>query len=402
MGCQDSHHGCVARQAGAALALLLGTAAPAAASDFSSFLDTVAAQADRQGLPHALTEQVLSGLAPDPTVAAMPRRQPEFAKPLGAYLATQVTPGRVVAGQGRLTRWAVPLAAIEAQYGVPRAIVVAVWGLESNYGAAAGGTDVIRAMATLGAAGIRADLYRDEIVAALALLAAGDVTRERLVGSWAGAMGQPQFMPSSFARYAVDGDQDGRRDIWTDVPDVLASIANFLKAKGWQAGLPWGYQVALPPGFDVGIGRGRFADWQARGVRRLHGGPLPVTGDAALFFPAGAAGPAFLATSNYEVIKAYNFSDAYVLSVADLAGRIEGGAPLSGPWPSTVAMAREARIALQARLTALGYPVANREGRISLALRDSIRRAQPSVALVPDGDPTDALLRALATAPAAD
>lgn len=388
----------------AALALLLAGVMPASASDFSAFLASVATEADRQGVPHALAGQVLAELAPDPAVAAMPKRQPEFAKPLGAYLAGQVTSARVASGQALLRRWAGPLAAIETRYGVPRAILVAVWGLESNYGTAAGRQDVIRAMATLGASGVRPDLYRDEIVAALALLAGGEVSRARLVGSWAGAMGQPQFMPSSFARYAADGDQDGRRDIWTDVPDVLASIANFLKAKGWQADLPWGLQVALPQGFDLSIGRGSFADWRARGLTRVEGGPLPASGDAALFFPAGAAGPAFLATANYEVIKTYNFSDAYVLSVADLADRMAGGAPLRGPWPATVSMGREARIALQARLAALGYPVDNSEGRISLALRDTIRRAQRSVGLTPDGNPTDALLRALsaATGPAAD
>ena len=244
----------------------------------------------------------------------------------------------------------------------------------------------------------RPDLTRAELLAALTMLKDGDVPRENLRGSWAGAMGQPQFMPSSFEKYAVDQDGDGRRDIWGSVPDALASIANFLRQQGWQPGLPWGVEVRLPPGFDVARSHGSFTDWASRGLTRPNGTAFPTQGDATLFFPAGAAGPAFLVTDNYPVLKTYNFSDAYVLSVATLADRMECGSPVVAAWPNAVGMSRENRITLQARLAALGLPVDNHEGRISLTLRDTIRVAQARVGLVQDGNPTDQLLHALQAA----
>lgn len=381
-----------------ALTVALLGAGPAAADSgdaFRVFVESLRPEADRQGVPRATFEAAFAGLTPDPSLAALTARQPEFAKPLGAYLAAQVTPARVAAGRGLLERWGADLAAIERRSGVPGPIVVAVWGLETNYGASTGGKDVIRSMATLGALGYRPDLYRAELLAALAMLRDGDARRTDLRGSWAGAMGLPQFMPSSFRAFAVDGDGDGRRDIWADVPDALASIANFLRGKGWAPDRPWGFQVAVPPGLDLRASRGEARDWAARGVARADGAPMPDAGELTLFFPAGAAGPAFLVTPNYEVLKTYNFSDAYVLSVAHLADRMAGGAPLRGPWPDVPPMGRLDRIALQARLADLGYAVDNREGRVSLALRDTIRTAQARVGLPPDGNPTAALLQAL-------
>lgn len=390
----------------AAVILALGWAGSAAAAaarepDLTPLVAALRDDAAAHGVRPALVDEVFAGMAPDPAVAALARRQPEFAKPLGAYLASQVTAARVAAGQALVRRWAADLARAEQRFGVPPAILIAVWGLETNYGAAAGGQDVFRSMATLAALGVRPALYRAELLAAFGLLQGGEVSRGQLVGSWAGAMGQPQFMPSSFAAYAVDGDGDGRRDIWTDVPDALASIASFLQAKGWQAGRPWGFEVSLPARLDPAQGRAAFADWAARGVTRTDGAPLPADGEGVLFFPAGIEGPAFLVTANYEVIKSYNFSDAYVLAVASLADRIEGRPGFRGRWPAAIPMQREARIALQARLAGLGYRVDNTEGRVSLALRDTIRLAQASVGLVADGHPTDRLLKALAGAPPA-
>ena len=380
--------------AGCMQPLAAARAAPAP-SAFAAFVSGLWPEAERVGIPRATFDAAFATLTPDPSLAPLIRAQPEFSKPIGTYLAAQVTPARIAAGHAALARWHAALDGIAVRTGVPPAIVVAVWGLETNYGAAAGSKDVIRSLATLGALGWRPELMRSEIVAALTLIKDGDATRAQLRGSWAGAMGQPQFMPSSFAKYAVDGDGDGRRDIWTDVPDALASIANFLKQQGWQAGQPWGFEVRLPPGFDVGQSHGSFADWAARGLARPDGGAFPAQGDATLFFPAGAAGPAFLVTDNYPVIKTYNFSDAYVLSVATLADRIEGGAPIAAAWPNTPGLGKSERIALQARLAAQGYPVENREGRISLTLRDTIRAAQRKAGLVPDGNPDGALLRAL-------
>ena len=389
-----------------ALLCAIGTAAPAplaapiadAAVQVARFRGTIDAlwpEAERRGVSRAVFDAAFAGMAPDPGVAALTRRQPEFAKPIGAYLAAQVTPGRVAAGRALLARWSPELTAIERRYDVPRSIVVAIWGVESAFGTAVGGRDVIRSVATLAALGVRPDLYRTELLATLVLLQEGRVRREDLRGSWAGAMGQPQFMPSSFAAFAADGDGDGRPDIWTSVPDTLASIAHFLHAKGWRPGRPWGFEVRLPPGFDDRTSRAGGAEWAALGVTRPDGAPLPGGDDGVLFFPAGSAGPALMVTGNFEVLKTYNFSNAYALSVAQLADRMEGLPPIGAAWPSDPPMARDDRIALQARLVALGYPVDNREGRISLALRDVIRLAQSLVGLVPDGNPTGRLLRAL-------
>ncbi len=377
-------------------------AAPAvpSAAAFRAFLASLRPAAEAQGVSSRTFDAALAGLEPDPAVAAMTRRQPEELKPVGAYLAAQVTPARAATGRALLARWHADLAAIERMYGIPAAIVVAVWGLETNYGASPGAKDVIRSMATLAAMDYRPELYRAELLSALVLLERGEASRDMLRGSWAGAMGQPQFMPSSFERYAVDWDRDGRRDIWGSVPDALASIANFLARQGWRPERPWGLEVRLPPGLDLLIGRAAFADWRARGVSRPGGAPLPETGDAVLYFPAGATGPAFLVTENFEVIKTYNFSDAYVLGVGTLADRIAGEPPVAAAWPTEPPISRSDRIALQARLAALGYAVDNREGRISLALRDTIRSAQARVGMTPDGNPTASLLRTLGETPA--
>ena len=374
--------------------------APSAAAA-RAYVEALWPDAQGRGISRAVFDAAFADVAPDPTVAAMTRHQPEFVKPIGAYLAAQVTPSRVAAGQAMARRWSAELGAIERRYDVPASIVVAVWGMETNYGASTGGKDVIRSLLTLAAMNYRPELYRAELLSALAMLQSGDVRRESLRGSWAGAMGLPQFMPSSFEHFAVDGDGDGRRDIWTDVPDALASIANFIRQKGWQPQKPWGFEVRLPAGFDYRVSRGSFPQWAGLGIARADEAPMPAEGDGILFFPAGAAGPAFLVSENFEVLKTYNFSDAYVLSVAQLADRMEGGGPVRVAWPIDPPMSREARIALQTRLVGLGYTVDNRQGRISLALRDVIRLAQASVGLRPDGNPTERLLQALRTAPRA-
>ncbi len=367
--------------------------------EFQVAVDALRREAETHGIRSAVFDAAFAGLTPDPTVSAMTRRQPEELKSVGSYLAAQITRARVTAGRALLSRWHDVLADIEKRYGVPPSIVIAVWGLETNYGASTGSKDVIRSMATLAAMNYRPDLYRAELMAALELLQSGAAARSALRGSWAGAMGQPQFMPSSFKAYAVDGDHDGRRDIWTDVPDSLASIANFLASQGWRPKLPWGFEVRLPPGLDLADDHGSFADWVARGVVRPGGAVMPVAGAGVLYFPSGSAGPAFLATSNFEVIKTYNFSDAYVLGVGELSDQIDGRPTVEAAWPTDPPISRDDRIALQARLSALGYPVDNREGRISLALRDTIRSAQMKVGMVPDGNPTSTLLEALRAAP---
>ncbi len=369
---------------------------PPSPAALAAFVASLKPAAEARGVSAATFDAAFAGVEPDPAVAALTRRQAELNKPTGAYLAAAVTPARVAEGRALLAEYRDDLAGIERRFGVPGAILVAIWGLETDYGAAPGTKDVVRSMATLGAMGYRPDLYRDELLAALDILQRGDAPRDALRGSWAGAMGQPQFMPSSFLKYAIDWHGDGRRDIWTDAPDALASMADFLHEGGWTPGLPWGFEVLLPRGFDIGAAaRAPIPAWAARGVARPDGGALPEEGTGILYFPAGAPGPAFLVTTNFSVIKTYNSSDSYVLAVGTLADRMTGGPAVSAAWPTAAPIGRDDRIALQGRLAALGYPVDDRTGRISLTLRDAIRDAQKRIGTTPDGNPTAALVREL-------
>jgi membrane-bound lytic murein transglycosylase B len=370
-----------------------GTDTAGAASGFEAFLDELWPQAQMRGVTRATFDQAFAGLAPDPSVLAATRRQPEYSKSMQAYLASSVGAGRVAAGQRNAARWSDTLAAIEKEFGVDRFVILAIWGAESDYGSYKPTKNVIRSLATLANARYREPLFRDELLAALKILEAGHVTRDAMTGSWAGALGQCQFLPSSFLSWAVDFSGDGRRDIWSNVPDVLASIASYLRAHGWSAGLPWGFEVVLPEGFDYRRSRASFQEWAALGLRRADGVRLPVERDAILFFPAGAAGPAFLVTDNFVAIKRYNDSDAYALAVAHLSDRIRGLAPIQALWPALdPPLTREERIALQRALAQLGYKINDFEGHLDFDLRDVVRAVQVKAGRVPDGYPDRALL----------
>jgi lytic murein transglycosylase len=363
----------------------------------SAFLDALWADAQKRGITRTTFDRALAGFAPDARVIAATRREPEYGKPVGLYIGSIASKSNIATGAAKATQWAGAFDAIEAKYGVERAIVLALWGIESSFGASADRFDVIRSLATLAEARYRDPYFRNELLVALKILQEGHIARERMVGSWAGAMGQPQFMPSSFYQYAVDFTGDGRRDIWTSVPDVLASIANYLARSGWQRGLSWGYEVVLPPkGFDYRASRGSFAEWTRRGVRRADGGALPDAGEAFLLFPSGAAGPAFLVTANFNVIKLYNNSDVYALAAGHLADRIGGRAPFRAAWPKDdPQLSRDARIALQRKLASLGYTVKDFAGRLDFDQRDAVRDLQVKNGMVADGHPTPALLARL-------
>ena len=379
-----------------ALLGLVLAAAPARADTFSAYLDSLRPAARAQGVTERTFEAATAGLEPDPAVAALTKKQPEFNSPIGAYLGRAVSAARISAGRAELAKARDTLGAIEKRDGVPAEIVVAVWGVESNFGASPGSKDVLRSLATLAFIGYRSDYFSREFVTALGILQKGDVPRADLRGSWAGAMGQTQFMPSSFEKFAVDFDGDGRRDIWRSLPDALASTANYLAKNGWRTGESWGYEVIRPAGFDYGVARLPFPEWARRGFRRADGGALPTSGEGILFFPSGAAGPAFLATQNFAVLKTYNNSDAYSLSVAHLADRMAGRAAFVSAWPmDEKPLPREARKEMQARMAKLGYTVDDTEGRISFAMRDEIRKAQKRFGLLTDGNPDDALIAAL-------
>lgn len=368
------------------------------AGNFEQFVEDLWPRAEAAGVSRRTFRTAFANVKPDPQILAFTKSQPEYSKPVGSYLASRVASGTVSPGLQQLRAQSQVLDRIEQEFGVERSIVLSIWGIESSYGAVKGNRDVIRSLATLAHARYRDDFFRDQLLAALQILQAGDVPRQRLVGSWAGAMGQPQFLPSSFIAHAVDFSGDGRRDIWTNVPDVLGSIANYLRNNGWKKNLPWGFEVTVPRGFDYMISRGSFVEWADRGFQRADG-PLPVEGDAFLLFPSGARGPAFLVTENFIVIKQYNNSDPYALAVAHLADRLRGLGPIRAHWPADDRpLSRDDRIALQRGLAALGYSVSNFVGHIDFDLRDAVRQIQLAAGMVPDGNPTAAVLsRVLAT-----
>ncbi len=319
---------------GAAQALSGAAERPAPTSaEFQSFLQLIWPLAQAKGVKRETFDAALDGLEPDPSAPTATSRQAEFDKPLRAYLAEMISALRIQSGRNALKQWEAELARMEQRFGVPREILVATFGVESDYGKAQAGKDIIRSLATL--AFMRQDraLFLDELASALVILDKGDVSRETLKGSWAGAMGGPQFLPSAYLKYAVSADGSAFPDIWRRPQDSLASIANFLRQSGWRPGLPWGMEVILPQDFDFGSLHRDFTDFARRGAARPDGRPLPSAGEATLFLPSGAKGPAFLLSENYWVLKAYNNSDSYALSLGLLAGRVAGGPDLSGHWP---------------------------------------------------------------------
>jgi membrane-bound lytic murein transglycosylase B len=364
-----------------------------AASDFRAFVEELWPQVQSRGVSRATFDSAFAGVTPDPRVLAATHRQPEYAKPFGSYINAFVSQGRITAGRRNAAQWNEALAAVETAYGVDRFVILSIWGAESDYGAEKPRFDVVRSLATLAQARYRDDVFRDELLAALQILQEGHVSRDLMAGSWAGAMGQCQFLPSSFLQWAVDFSGDGRRDIWSNVPDVLASIARYLRGHGWTPGLPWGFEVTVPRDFDYRHSRGSFQEWGKLGVRRVDGGSLPDGHDAILFFPSGADGPAFLVTDNFIAIKRYNDSDAYALAVAQLADRLRGLGPIRAPWPPQDAqLSRDQRISMQRGLAQLGYKVADFQGHIDFDLRDAIRDVQSKAGRVPDGHADAAVL----------
>jgi lytic murein transglycosylase len=376
-----------------ALVLFPACAVAQEPKEFGPFLQALWPDAAARGITRRTFDAALAGLTPDQRVIAATRRQPEFGRPVGAYVNGIATPARIAGATAKSAQWAHTLQAIERRYGVDRHVIVALWGIETSFGANNGGFDVIRSLATLSLSSYRPDFFRDELLAALKVLQDGHIARDKMLGSWAGAMGQPQFMPSNFHTLAVDFTGDGRKDIWGSPPDVLASIANFLAHWGWKAGAGWGHEVTVPDGFDYRRSRARYPEWTALGVARPDGKPLPAEGNAILFFPSGAWGPAFLVSPNFEVIKRYNNSDVFALAVGHLADRARGGAPFRARWPEADRqLSRGERIALQRRLSELGHKVNDFDGRIDFDLRDSIRLEQVKHGMLPDGHPTAALL----------
>jgi lytic murein transglycosylase len=368
-------------------------------ADFRRFVESLWPEAKALGVSRATFDEAFRGVAPDPKIVALTRKQSEFVRPIWAYIDDAVSAQRLKRGREMAEEWAQTLAKVERTYGVPRSVVLGVWGMETNFGSFTGSIYTVRALATLAHSGYRGDFFRGELLTALQILEQDHIEREDMVGSWAGAMGQTQFMPSSFMKYAVDGNRDGRRDIWRSVPDALASTANYLRQQGWQPGLPWGFEVELPERFDFRNFRLGFASWSHLGVRRMDGKPMPRAGEATLFLPGGASGPAFLVTDNYVVIKSYNSSDAYAMGVAHLGDRLAGGRPIRGEWPSKERqLDRDEREELQRRLQALGFYAGETDGKLGTKSREAVRNFQLQRGLIPDGYADLAVLRELRSA----
>ncbi len=367
---------------------------------FALWIERMREMARAAGIDEATLHSAFDGVQLRHRAIEQDRSQPEFTRTFWDYLEGVVSPQRVANGQSRLAELRNEADAATAQYGVPGPVLMAVWGIESNYGSNYGNVPVIDALATLGFEGRREAWAQGELLAALKILQRGDIARDQMIGSWAGAMGQTQFMPSSFLSFAVDADGDGRRDIWHSMADVLASTANYLARSGWRRDESWGTEVQLPPGFDPARAEPTLlqssAQWEAEGVRAIDGGPLPALADAAILQPAGVRGPAFLVGRNFRTILRYNNSTSYALTVCLLAQRIAGGPGVQAPWPRDLrALNRGEILALQTALNQRGFESGKPDGQFGPATRNALRQFQRSVGLPADGFPTPELLALL-------
>jgi len=373
----------------------------AAAANFRTCLEAVWPLAQRRNVPRQVFDQLLAGVTPDLRIMDLLDSQPEFTKAPWEYLDILVTDARITDGRAILAKHRTSFDSMERAYGVDRHVIAAIWGIESNYGTQIGDRSVIRSTATLACVGRRQDYFRDELLAALEIVARGDVSEQHLRGSWAGAFGPTQFMPTTYRRFAVDADGDGRRDVVESVPDLVASTANHLKREGWIAGQSWGYEVVVPRGFDFMLAdrsqMKTMAEWEKAGIRRAGGKPFPRASDRAfLMVPAGAQGPAFLMLQNFRSIMKYNPSEAYALAIGHLADRLRGGEPFVQAWPRHErVLTRAERLELQQHLARGGYDVGEPDGRFGPRTRNALRAFQASVGATADGFATAAILERL-------
>ena len=387
------------------LAALLAalTLFPALGQDFAACVANLRAEALANGVSAATFEQATAGLEPDATVIEALDSQPEFVAPIWEYLAALVNDKRIAEGKRQVELNAKVLHRAEREFGVDRHVLVAVWGVETNFGRNLGRRPLIRSLVTTSCYGRRQIFFRNQLIATLRILESGDMPLASLAGSWAGAFGQTQFMPTTFQRVAVDFDGDGRRDIVGSVPDALASTANYLKEAGWEPGKRWGYEVRVPRNYEGPSGRVTrrpVPEWKKLGVRRVDGKPLAGEDDAALLLPAGVRGPAFLVFKNFLAIHAYNPSEAYALAIAHLSDRLRGAPPIRTAWPTDdPVLSRADRIELQEALAARGYYGGDIDGLIGPRTLEAIKDFQRAAGMTPDGYAGEKLLKALRSAP---
>ena len=380
----------------AALALSMLSAAPARA-DFSACVASLRSDAADKSVSHETLDQAFNGLQPDMKVLEFEKEQPEFKTPIWDYVAGLVDDERVNDGKAAMAKNAQALAYAEKNYGVSRYMLAAIWGVESNFGTQMGERPLVQSLATLACYGARAGYFRSELLAALKIIDRGDVPAAKLTGSWAGAFGQTQFMPSSYLRLAVPG-ADGRRDIVDSADAALASTAHYFAKSGWRPGLPCGFEVKLPPGYSGPSGRRNkqsMSFWAARGITRVDGRPLGE-GDAGLLLPAGVGGPAFLVTKNFDVVYSYNAAESYSLAACVLADRLAGGAGIETPWPTDdPGLSRAGRRELQSLLIRRGYDVGSPDGAIGKKTMAAIADFEQKQGLPVNGRASQKVLEAL-------
>jgi lytic murein transglycosylase len=373
---------------------------------FHAWLRDFMVRAIAAGWPAELVTEQLGGLAVNPRVIELDTRQPEFVRSTGDYVRQSVTEERIQKGRQRRAE-VTQFAEIEARFGVPSEILTGIWSQESAYGQIQGDLDVIRSLASLASDGRRRDWAETQIFAAFRMIQEGDATREQMKGSWAGAMGQTQLIPEAFLTTAVDGDGDGKRDIWGSSADALASAGNLMMKDGWRRGESWAREVRLPEGFDYALTEGPRKspmEWATLGARRADGLPFADADKdtpCQLIVPAGASGPAFLIFPNHMVIRRYNNSTAYALSVGLLADRIAGMGPLTVAWPVEPPLSTDDRVGAQKALLALGFDPGAADGVIGVNTRVALRGWQKSKGMAADGHLTQGLSQQLRTEAAA-
>ncbi|ACB97197.1 lytic murein transglycosylase [Beijerinckia indica] len=372
----------------------------AAGAEFETCVASLRANAQAQGTTSATLARTLDSVQFDPEIIPLSTNQPEFKTPIWDYLSGLVDQERVDDGRSMMQRHAQAFATAEQRFSVDRAVIAAVWGVESDFGRGFGTRPVIRSLTTLSCAGPRQSYFRSELLAALKIVQNGDIEPSQFNGSWAGAFGHTQFMPSTFLRTAVDLDGDGRRDLINSVPDALGSTAAYLRKGGWTPGLEWGYEVLLPPHYAGPSGRTRkepLATWAARGLRRMDGAPLSGATPAGLLLPAGPTGPAFLVTRNFEAIYSYNAAESYALAIALLSNRLRGRPGLVAAWPTDdPGLSRAERREVQALLMRQGYDLDGKaDGVIGTKSRQAISDFQQRHGLAPNGRASASVLAAL-------
>lgn len=383
-----------------ALCLAALPTAHAAAGDFSGCLAGLRSAALASGIDAPVFDSATRGLAPNPEVLALSEAQPEFKTPVWDYLAGLVDEERVSDGRAMMARWSQALEAAQRRYGVDMATITAVWGVESDYGRSFGSRPIVQSLATLACGGRRQSYFRSEFIAALKILQHGDVDPAQFNGSWAGAFGHTQFMPSTFLRTAADLDGDGRKDLINSVPDALGSTAAYLRKSGWVPGMEWGFEVRLPEHYSGPAGRSRkesMASWAARGLTRIDGRPLGAGPPSGLILPAGPAGPAFLVTRNFDAIYSYNAAESYALAIALLSDRLRGRQGLVAAWPThDPGLSRAERREVQTLLMRRGYDLDGKaDGVIGAKTRQAISDFQSKSGMHPDGRASASVLAAL-------